>query len=131
MKFAADNTPNQDQYTHKMFMDATYISAAIATYGQEFPQEIGKQIAEIILQKYLASYLQLSYTPYYDYRRTGYPVWKVNPSSSMNSEATDKIPVRWKYKDREYNYNSENVKEAVKRQFNGVDDPNQSMWLLK
>ncbi|CAM3851204.1 SusD/RagB family nutrient-binding outer membrane lipoprotein [Sphingobacterium prati] len=131
MKFAADNTPNQDQYTHKMFMDATYISAAIATYGQEFPQEIEKQIAEIILQKYLASYLQLSYTPYYDYRRTGYPVWKVNPSSSMNSEATDKIPVRWKYKDREYNYNSENVKEAVKRQFNGVDDPNQSMWLLK
>jgi hypothetical protein len=49
----------------------------------------------------------------------------------MNSEAPTKIPVRWKYKDREYNYNSENVKEAVQRQFNGIDDPNQLIWVLK
>ncbi|WP_312338026.1 SusD/RagB family nutrient-binding outer membrane lipoprotein [Sphingobacterium sp.] len=131
MKFTADNTPNQDQFTHKMPMDANYISGALTAYGQAFPQDAEKQIAEIIVQKYLASYLQLSYTPYYDYRRTGYPTWKINASSSMNSDAPTKIPARWKYKDREYNYNSENVKEAVQRQFNGIDDPNQLMWLLK
>jgi len=130
MKFAADNTPNQDQYTHKMFIDANYINTATANYGQAFPQDTEKQIAEIILQKYLASYLQLSYTPYYDYRRTGYPAWKINPGSSGNSEAKNKIPVRWKYKEREYSYNAEHVKEAVKRQYEGQDGINKLMWIL-
>ena len=31
----------------------------------------------------------------------------------------------------EYSFNKENVDEAVKRQFNGVDDINKAMWILQ
>jgi hypothetical protein len=35
------------------------------------------------------------------------------------------------YEQREYDYNRENVEEAVRRQYNGNDDVNEVMWILK
>jgi hypothetical protein len=35
------------------------------------------------------------------------------------------------YSNDEYNYNRDNVQEAVQRQFNGNDDVNETMWILK
>src|SRR5690606_4149120 len=81
MKFIADNTPNTAQYTHNMPLDANYINTAVATYGNQFPAVLEGQLEAIMTQKYLASYLQGRMTPYYDYRRTGYPKWKINPTS--------------------------------------------------
>lgn len=44
----------------------------------------------ILLQRYLASFLQHPYDAYYDYRRTGYPVLPINPNTNLNTEK-DKI----------------------------------------
>ncbi|MDF2516538.1 MAG: SusD/RagB family nutrient-binding outer rane lipoprotein [Sphingobacterium sp.] len=129
MQFIYDNTPNTAQFHHGMPLDATYVSAYVG--GLSLPVGAEAQIEEIVTQKYLASFLQSEFYTYYDYRRTGYPKWKINPASSLNSEAPSKIPVRWRYPSTEFDYNAENVDAAVSRQFGGVDDINQLMWLLK
>ncbi|WP_433902099.1 SusD/RagB family nutrient-binding outer membrane lipoprotein [Sphingobacterium puteale] len=131
MKFISDNTPNTAQFTHNMPLDEGYINLAVTTYGNQFPVSPEGQLEAIITQKYLASYLQGVMTPYYDYRRTGYPKWKINPASSLNSVAPQKIPVRWRYPALEYNYNASNLDEAMKRQYDGNDEINQLMWILK
>ncbi|WP_282637618.1 SusD/RagB family nutrient-binding outer membrane lipoprotein [Sphingobacterium thalpophilum] len=131
MTFIGNNTPNTAQYHHGMPLDTAYITAAVANYATAFPSAREGQIEAIITQKYLASFLQGLIIPYYDYRRTGYPKWKINPSSNMNVNEPSKIPVRWKYPNIEYEKNRANVNEAVKRQFNGEDEVNQVMWLLK
>ncbi|MFD1770590.1 SusD/RagB family nutrient-binding outer membrane lipoprotein [Sphingobacterium suaedae] len=131
MKFIYENTPNTSQFHHDMPLDAAYRNSYVAALGDSFPTGLEARIEAIITQKYLGSYLQSEFSTYYDYRRTGYPKWKINPASSLNSEAPTKIPVRWKYPSTEFSYNPENVDEAVRRQFNGVDDINQPMWILK
>ena len=68
--------------------------------------------------------------PYYDYRRTGYPKLPINVETNQNP-VHDKIPVRWMYPKSEYDYNAENVVDAVARQYGGVDDINKEMWILQ
>ena len=131
MQAVAAHTPNNEKYTHNVAMDAAYIRAAVTNYGTSFPAEKEAQIEAIITQKYLASFLQSPLVPYYDYRRTGYPKWKINPASNMNVNAPDRIPVRWKYPDKEYNNNKANMNESLNRQFGGKDEVNQVIWLLK
>ncbi len=131
MNFIYDNTPNTAQFHHGMPLDDAYVNNYVDNLTNGLPSGQEAIIEEIITQKYLASFLQSEFATYYDYRRTGYPKWKINPASSLNSEAPNKIPVRWKYPSDEFNYNSENVDEAVERQFGGVDDINQLMWILK
>jgi|GEM_PF-23056 len=131
MKFIYDNTPNEAAFHHNMPLDNTYISNYIAALDASFPVGLDDQIEKIITQKYLASFLQSSVYTYYDYRRTGYPKWKINPSTSLNSDDPTKIPVRWKYPSAEFDYNTVNVDAAVARQFDGVDVVNKVMWLLK
>ena len=85
---------------------------------------------QIIIQKYIASFVQLPFNSYYDYRRTGYPELPLDPATNMN-EIKTQYPVRWMYPENEYERNKENVENAIKRQFNGTDTPNDVMWLLK
>ncbi len=47
------------------------------------------------------------------------------------NEIKTQYPVRWMYPENEYERNKENVENAIKRQFNGTDTPNDVMWLLK
>ncbi|WP_232279762.1 SusD/RagB family nutrient-binding outer membrane lipoprotein [Sphingobacterium spiritivorum] len=131
MKFIYDNTPNAEQFHHNMPLDASYVTSYVNGLGSTFPAGTEARIEAIITQKYLASFLQSEFYTYYDYRRTGYPKWKINPASSLNSEAPDKIPVRWKYPSSEFNYNTANVDAAVLRQYGGIDDINKPMWLLQ
>jgi len=131
MEFIYDKTPNTAQYHHGMPLDAAYVTAHVDALGTAFPAAAEAQIEEIIEQKYLASFLQSEFTTYYDYRRTGYPKWTINPTTNLNSEATDRMPVRWRYPTSEFEYNTANVDEAVARQFGGTDGINEVMWLLK
>ena len=68
---------------------------------------------------------------FYEYRRTGYPDFPINPATSLNITNKSAIPVRWLYPSSEYNYNNENLMSALNSQYNGVDDINNKMWLLK
>ncbi len=91
---------------------------------------IEHQIKQIIIQKYLTYYMQYPFDAYYEYRRTGYPVLPINPFTNRNVEK-DKIPVRWMYPTKEFDYNKENVDKAVASQYDGIDNNNKIMWILK
>lgn len=88
------------------------------------------KLKRIWMQSYLAGYFHLSTDAYYEYRRNGYPEFPINPNTNLNTE-NDKIPMRWLYPDSENNYNKEELQKALKRQWNGVDNVNNIMWLLQ
>lgn len=85
---------------------------------------------KIFNQKYIASFWQLAWNSYYDYRRTGFPKLPINPETNMN-EVKTQMPLRWMYAESEYSVNRVNIEEAIQRQFGGNDTPNDVMWLLK
>ena len=83
-----------------------------------------EKIEAIVLQKYLQSFFQGGWTPFYENLRTGYP--------EFHRIKGVEIPYRWIYPQSEYNYNADNVSAAITRQFgNGNDKINQKTWWLK
>lgn len=129
MQFVRDCTP--DEYAHGRIITDNYIASYLANDKIQLTGSFEKDLEKIIIQKYISYYLQHTYEAYYDYRRTGYPVLPINPESSKNVTAPDRIPVRYMYPEREYNYNRENLEEALSRQFGGSDNINDIMWILK
>jgi hypothetical protein len=130
MKFVATHTP--EKYAHgkpvtdawiEQFLQRTDIQLSGNTLTDD-------NLKKIITQKYLDAFMHDTYNSYFEYRRTGFPELPVNPESNRNT-VTDKIPVRWMYASDEYQYNRDNVLEAVQRQFGGNDDVNELMWILK
>ncbi|NLR56567.1 SusD/RagB family nutrient-binding outer membrane lipoprotein [Chitinophaga polysaccharea] len=129
MKFTAAYTPDLEDYHHNMKIDDNYIQtyvAAVALTGNT-----AAQLQQIILQKYLAGFLQGSnYNAWYEHRRTGYPVFILNATTNLNTPTTQ-FPVRWLYPANELSFNNANMDAAVQRQFGGSDNVNSVMWLLK
>jgi hypothetical protein len=133
MKFTASNTPDNAKYHHDRKMTDDYIQGFLATPAIQLTSGAAafeSNLNKIIMQKYIDKFMHYTYDCYYEYRRTGYPRLPVNPATNLNTKP-DRMPVRWMYEQREYDYNRENVEEAVKRQFNGNDDVNELMWILK
>ncbi|AHF16021.1 hypothetical protein NIASO_14375 [Niabella soli DSM 19437] len=127
MNFLANFTPAN--YTHGMAMDPAYITAYPATVALTGTAE--NQIKQIITQKFLAGFLQgADYNAWYEFRRTGYPLFKLNTSTNLNTPS-NQFPVRWTYPQTELNNNAANYKTAIQSQYSGIDDVNQVMWLLK
>lgn len=103
--------------------------AAIATYLAQ-PSVMynpATAITQIIQQKYIAFFLNSGWEPFFEQRRTGIPVLSTGPGTQNGGM----VPKRWIYPQSEYVSNSENVEEAVDRQFGGVDDINGVMWVLQ
>lgn len=96
-----------------------------------FKSTTDDQLKQVWLQRYLLNFMQDPITAYFQYRRTGYPDFPVNPATSLNITDKSAIPIRWLYPDSEQKYNKENLIEALNRQYGGVDDINKEMWLLK
>ncbi|MDR1455289.1 MAG: SusD/RagB family nutrient-binding outer membrane lipoprotein [Tannerella sp.] len=133
LRFTAEYTPDNPEYHHNMMITDDWIrtflddpALQLVAGSDAFEANLNK----IITQKYLNSFMHDTYTSYYEYRRTGYPKLPVNPATNMNT-LPDRIPVRWMYDQREYDYNRENVEAAVQRQFGGNDDVNERMWILE
>lgn len=105
-----------------------YLTAEKTGYKESGTQT--ERLQQIWMQTYLAGYFHMAKDAYYDFRRTGYPEWPINPATNMNTQ-NDKIPMRWLYPDSENNYNKEQLQIALERQWGGVDDVNNIMWLLK
>lgn len=129
MKFTDESTP--EIYNHNRKMTDDYITSYLTKDIVKLTGDFEGDLKKIITQKYIASFLQYTYEAYFDYRRTGYPVLPINPETSKNVTAPNKIPVRYRYSTDEYNYNRENLEEALSRQFGGSDDINDVMWILK
>lgn len=130
MKFIVDNTPDDVIYHSGRPITDNYIEQYLQKEIIKLHGDFENQLKQIITQKYLAYYMQYPMDAYYEYRRTGFPKLPVNPDTNQNTDK-NKIPVRWMYPTWEYDYNTESVEEAVLRQYDGVDDYNKLMWILK
>ena len=127
MQFLVNYTP--ENYSHGMPLTEDYISGFMPTVALSGSFE--KKIRQIITQKYIANFLQdVDYVAWFENRRTGYPEFTLNPETNLSTPGTN-FPTRWLYPSDELNYNPENVAEAIKRQYNGDDNVNSLMWILK
>lgn len=132
MDFVKDNTLNDEMYHHGRLITEEVITQLLANPTLQLTGDFEGDLKKIIEQKYIAGFMQLPYQSYYDYRRTGYPEFPINPESNNNSNAPDKMPVRWTYPSGEFSYNKANVEAALQRQFGSTsDDINAVMWILK
>ena len=86
-------------------------------------------LTQILTQKYVAFFSNSGYEAFYNQRRTGVP--EFSQGGSGIGTPNNKIPVRWMYPQDEINYNKDNYKGAISSQYNGVDDVNGIMWLIK
>ncbi len=84
-------------------------------------------LQQILTQKYTAFFNNSRWEGFYTYRRTGIPNFTTGPGTFNDG----RVPVRWTYPRSEYDNNPENLEVALKRQFNGSDDRNDLIWLLK
>lgn len=83
-----------------------------------------EKVRHIITEKYLMSFFQAGWTPYFDYLRTGYP--------ALAHIVGTPIPQRWMYPDTETRYNTDNVEAAITRQFGANNDKTAEMpWWLE
>lgn len=130
MRFVGDHTPDDASYHHGRKITEDYIAAYLDSEPIALKGDTEHQIKQIIIQKYLTYYMRYPYDAYYEYRRTGYPVLPIDPQTNRNAEK-DRIPVRWMYPLKEFDYNKENVDNAVASQYGGIDNNNQLMWILK
>ncbi|OJV87686.1 MAG: hypothetical protein BGO34_10030 [Bacteroidia bacterium 44-10] len=104
----------------------TYFSGEAA-----FKAAADDQLKQIWMQRYILQFMQDPKSSYFAYRRNKYPVFPVNPETSLNENNKNGIPMRWLYPGSEANYNRENLEEALERQYDGYDEINKIMWILK
>lgn len=117
--------PNEDKVI------GTY-TASLTTYlGRTDVAYAGNNatgLSQILTQKYIAFFQNSGLEAYYNWRRTGVPVFHQGPGTG-NSNI---IPRRWLYPNNEFNYNSENLRTALARQFGSeVDDVDNEIWINK
>ncbi|KAB2826651.1 MAG: SusD/RagB family nutrient-binding outer membrane lipoprotein, partial [Paludibacter sp.] len=117
-------------YAHGKAIDQAYIDGYF-TGEAAFKANQADQLKQIWLQRYILNFMQDAEFSYFEYRRTAYPEFPINPATNLNMDNKNAIPVRWLYPSSETNYNRENLIEALNRQFEGYDEVNKVMWLLK
>lgn len=98
-----------------------YLNGALVKY------DAAKGLEMILMQKYLAFFMNSGWEPFYEQRRTGIPTFRVGPGTLNGG----KVPKRWLYPLNEFQYNKENVEAAVARQYPEGDNTNATMWLIK
>jgi hypothetical protein len=90
--------------------------------------QTGTEIKQIITQKYISMFMNTGWQPFFEQRRTGFPVFDVTGSGILNG---GNVPKRWMYPSDEYLNNGANVENAVKSQYTNGDDINSLMWILQ
>jgi len=85
-------------------------------------------LTQILNQKYVAMFENSGIEAFYNFRRTGVPVFAQN-GPGINGSGV--IPRRWQYPTDEKVYNEANCTSALQKQFGGSDDLNKDMWLIK
>lgn len=126
----ADIMATNSSYAHGMAINQAYIDNYF-TGEAAFKSNAADQLKQIWIQKYLMNFMINPNQSFFEYRRTGFPVFPINPATSLNETNKNAVPVRWLYAAAEGNYNRDNLIEALNRQYGGVDDINKVMWILK
>lgn len=102
---------------------ATYYSQPSVKYSEIATTALD----QILTQKYLAFYQNSGWEAYYNWRRTGTPQFHTGPGTG-NSQ---RVALRFQYPVSEKSINLTNVNSAIQSQFNGPDDINAKMWIIK
>jgi len=123
-------TTTKSSYAHTMPIDQTYISGYF-TGEAVFKATPDEQLKQIWMQEYILRYMQDADFSYFEYRRNTYPEFPINPATSLNENDPNAIPMRCLYPGSESDYNRTNLIEALNRQYDGYDEINKIMWLLK
>ncbi|GBU07558.1 hypothetical protein AwDysgo_08890 [Bacteroidales bacterium] len=131
-EYVRSSVPDEEKYTQGMSITNQYITDYLSSpevaYANGNTQK--DRLKKIWLQATLGSFLHLAWDSYYQYRRTAYPELPINPETNLN-DMKDRIPVRWLYPEWETNYNREQVRIALERQWGGAEDINKIMWIIK
>ncbi|MBL1219211.1 SusD/RagB family nutrient-binding outer membrane lipoprotein [Chryseobacterium sp. L7] len=98
-----------------------YLATPLVVYSDAAPLET--RLEKIMTQKYMTMFHQSQWTSYYDYLRTGYPNYPL--------QAGVTAPLRFRYPQAEYNYNSNNLKAALAAQYGGNDNIRSKPWWLQ
>ena len=117
-------------YAHGMAIDQTYIDGYF-TGEAAFKAVADDQYKQIWMQRYILNFFQDAPGSYFEYRRTNYPDFPINPATSLNEGNPNGIPMRYLYPGSESSYNSDNLIIALDRQYEGYDEINKVMWVLK
>jgi len=120
----------KSSYAHTVPIDQVYIDGYF-TGEAAFKTTPEEQLKQIWMQGYVLRFMQDADFSYFEYRRNNYPVFPINPASSMNENNTSAIPMRCLYPGSETSYNRENLIIALDRQYEGYDEINKMMWLLQ
>lgn len=73
--------------------------------------------------------MQNPLSSYFDYRRTAYTEFPVNPNTTLNENNKEGIPMRWLYPENEATTNRSNLETALDRQYDEYDEINKLMWI--
>ncbi len=117
-------------YAHGKAIDQAYIDGYFAGEAA-FKSGTDDQLKQIWMQRYILNFMQDATHSYYEFRRTGYPEFPLNPATNLNQNNVNGFPMRWLYPSSETNTNRENLIEALNRQYDGYDEVNKLMWILK
>lgn len=120
----------KSSYAHGKAIDQNYIDNYF-TGEAAFKTTPDEQLKQIWMQRYILSFMQDAEYSYFEYRRNTYPEFPINPATSLNENNVNAIPMRWLYPNSETDYNRENLIIALDRQYEGYDEINKIMWLLK
>jgi hypothetical protein len=102
-------------------------STYYAQTSVQYSSTAATAIDQIVLQKYIACFQNSGYEGYYNFRRTGVPVFQGGSGVGNNGI----VPIRWSYPITEQTQNGVNWQAAITNQGFTADDLNQTMWLLK
>jgi hypothetical protein len=125
------NLPSAATGVHNMNIDQSYIdnyftgAAAYATAGTKTDR-----LHQIWTQRWLLDFFT-SNLNYQNFLRTGYPLFPLDPATSMDPDDKTVYPKRWKYDPGELVTNPVNYQKAVDEQFGGYDGINEVPWWLK
>jgi hypothetical protein len=120
-KFYNNNAAEYAEYLTDEAAEA-YLSESLVDFSGA--TSFDEKLELIMMQKYIPSFLQGGWRMYFDYLRTGYPVFRIDGDNTP--------PLRWIYPTSEYQYNSDNVTTAIISQFGeGNDKTRVKPWWLK
>ncbi|MDP3915858.1 MAG: SusD/RagB family nutrient-binding outer membrane lipoprotein [Bacteroidota bacterium] len=115
---------------HGMPIDQAYIDGYF-TGAAAYAATKADRLKQIWLQRWLIEYFQAGQNYYPTFLRTGYPVFPLDPATSMNPEDPTKYPQRSKYDTNESVTNPVNYKKAIDEQYGGFDGINKIPWYLQ
>ncbi len=111
-----------DTYTVTVSFNDYYNQATVKYAGNNT-----EGLTQILQQKYIALFRHSGLEAYYQYRRTGIPVFTTGPGTGNSG----RIAMRFQYPATERTANADNYKAALQSQYGGNDDINALMWILK